>query len=637
MPMSQSIQMLKATERLPSPQGVALEVVRLCQSEDLDLSAIARVVQSDPALVGKILKATNVSLGGARRSITTINDALMVLGLMPVRNLVLAFSLINDYQRGDCKTFDHQVFWQKSFMFALAAQLIGGKIQLQHPDELFVCGLLAEIGQLSLATVYPAQYSELLLALTDVSDRLMRRAHEQRVLALDHVEVTLFLLESWGVSQTAFETVLHYLEQDPDALLLTSAESEVVVDAKKMTRQLVLSVASALVDVLIQDDPKLRANTTDLLFLAAKIGIENDGLQALLSELRSAWHDWRALLKISGKPLNEGELLSSKSAASPFTEKLSSLRCLVVDDDTTMLVVLKKTLQHAGHHVITANNGVTGLELLLTERPEVVITDWVMPVMDGVQLVKSIRETEFGKHAYVLLLTSFEQEERLIEAFDAGVDDYIRKPFIPRVLLARLRAAERFIQLQRAFSQELQEIRRFASELAINNRKLQQAALTDSLTNLPNRRYGMERLEQEIALAKRRSACVSVVVADVDYFKMVNDHYGHDVGDVVLKFIADVFTSKSRLQDVICRMGGEEFLIICPDTNVQDALNVAERLRAAISVTPFIHDKYKIQVTLSFGVAALQNYEQMSQLLLKQADQAMYRAKNLGRNRVVQS
>jgi GGDEF domain-containing protein len=158
----------------------------------------------------------------------------------------------------------------------------------------------------------------------------------------------------------------------------------------------------------------------------------------------------------------------------------------------------------------------------------------MMPQMDGIELTRALRQTKIGRSIYVLILTGLEDEEKLVEAFEAGVDDFMNKPLKARVLAARLRAGQRVVQLQQEIERDREEIRKFAAELAVTNRRLQ-VALTDALTGFPNRRYAMERISQEWSAGNRTKRPLACMVVDVDAFKIINDTYGHDVGDGVEK------------------------------------------------------------------------------------------------------
>ena len=230
---------------------------------------------------------------------------------------------------------------------------------------------------------------------------------------------------------------------------------------------------------------------------------------------------------------------------------------------------------------------------------------------------------------------AIEDDGALVDAFEAGADDFMSKPLRPKVLAARLRAGQRVIKLQQAIERDREEIRRFAAELAVTNSKLQQVALTDFLTGFPNRRYGMGRLQQEWAASERNGHPLACMVADVDLFKQVNDAHGHDAGDVVLKRVAAALRESVRTEDVICRVGGDEFLIICPDSDLASALIVAERVRVAVSRMEIVAGNATIHSSLSIGVAQRDGSMAELDALIKRADEGAYMAKARGRNRVM--
>ena len=200
-----------------------------------------------------------------------------------------------------------------------------------------------------------------------------------------------------------------------------------------------------------------------------------------------------------------------------------SLTVLVVEDDRSTLLLVEHVLKSVGHKVHTAQDGRSGLALAMSIRPQIIISDWIMPGLDGVSFCKALRQTEEGQQMYFIILSALEQDDQLVEAFESGVDDYVTKPFTARVFAARLRAGHRVVKLQEDARRDSENLRRFAAELAVANRRLQQAALTDPLTGLPNRRYGMERLEQEWAASTRTRRPLTCMVIDVDQFKQVND------------------------------------------------------------------------------------------------------------------
>jgi diguanylate cyclase (GGDEF)-like protein len=310
------------------------------------------------------------------------------------------------------------------------------------------------------------------------------------------------------------------------------------------------------------------------------------------------------------------------------------LTVVVVDDDPIELKLLVRHLTTLGHDVHTAVNGREALEYILNLCPQLIITDWKMPEMDGMALCRALRQTKVGRQLYILMLTGSEEDDSQIEAFDAGADDYIVKPFRPKILAARVRACARVYRLQQEIEREQAELQRCMSELGVANRKLQQAALTDPLTGIHNRRYAMERLDQEWAASARSGDPLSCLVIDIDFFKRVNDSYGHDVGDLVLKETAATLRASLRLSDVICRIGGEEFVVFGPAMDLETARLCGERLRAQAQSSTIEAPCATIRVTLSIGVAERSASMDGPADLLKAADQAVYVAKQEGRNRV---
>ncbi|MEI7843856.1 MAG: diguanylate cyclase, partial [Gallionellaceae bacterium] len=217
-----------------------------------------------------------------------------------------------------------------------------------------------------------------------------------------------------------------------------------------------------------------------------------------------------------------------------------------------------------------------------------------------------------------------------------GADDYILKPITPKMFLARLRAGQRVVKLQEELEADRDQLTKYSTELTSANERLQQQALTDALTALPNRRFAMERMAQEWALTLRGGRTLSCLMVDIDYFKRINDNYGHQVGDEALRLIADTLRAAARTQDLVCRYGGEEFVVICPDTKLPDAFKCAERLRLSVEAKKLkLQDGTELKMTISIGVAEKSNELVSVEKLLVQADNNLYAAKAAGRNRSV--
>jgi diguanylate cyclase (GGDEF)-like protein len=272
--------------------------------------------------------------------------------------------------------------------------------------------------------------------------------------------------------------------------------------------------------------------------------------------------------------------------------------------------------------------------MTLEVQPQLMIVDWIMPEMDGLAMTRALRQTKIGRSIYVLVLTSVEDDEGMIEAFDAGIDGFMSKPLRSRVLAARMRAGQRVVRLQQEVERDREEIRRFATELALTNSRLQEAAMTDFLTGFPNRRYAMERIEQEWAAATRSDRPLSCLVIDLDEFKRINDAHGHDVGDVVLRQTSVALKRGLRAHDVVSRTGGDEFLVICPDTTLTAAMACAERVRKSVASAKVVAGNIELHPSISIGIAVRDDSMETADALIKCADRSLYLAKERGRNRI---
>jgi diguanylate cyclase (GGDEF)-like protein len=377
------------------------------------------------------------------------------------------------------------------------------------------------------------------------------------------------------------------------------------------------------------------------MLLSTKVGIETDALIEIGDIVIKGLNEWGGLLNIAVpaippfKQLLESASISHEltgiGALHGSTSTSFKLRILLVEDDRSMKLLYKNLLEKAGHEVTTADNGRAALDLVQKNPPQLIITDWMMPEMDGIKLSGEIRKNKDWDQIYIIIVTSQEGTDRLVEAFEAGVDDYISKPINPKVLGARLRAAQRIIQMQLAHEEDHLQLRRFADELALSNQRLQELAMTDSLTGLPNRRYGIDRLEQEWANATRTGQPVYCMMVDVDRFKLINDTYGHHLGDEALKMVAASLRHAARKEDVVCRLGGEEFLVICSNTNDEAGFQYAERLRQQVASQPLQIQGKTIHVTVSIGLASNAKHKNVESMM-HIADERLYAAKAAGRN-----
>ena len=315
---------------------------------------------------------------------------------------------------------------------------------------------------------------------------------------------------------------------------------------------------------------------------------------------------------------------------------------LVVDDDSDLVCLLSRQLTEAGYNVRPAGTGAEAFGIMLNDGPRIVIADWIMPGMDGIELCRRIRRHEGVAFAYIVLVTATQTSDaQLEEAFRAGADDFLLKPINPAELLARLQAAERICRLHEELDLRTRDacsanarLSVAYEQLAIANEKLHEVAITDELTGLPNRRQIIDRLKQEWKASTRRDTPLSCVIIDIDHFKAVNDTYGHPAGDTVLRAAAKALQASARGDEGIGRLGGEEFLLICPQTVASQAAVAAERLRRTIDDMQIHIDDTSIHVTISLGAADRAATTKDIEALLSRADAALYAAKNAGRNAV---
>jgi len=619
---------LKATGELPSPKGSALAIIRLTQKEGTSLADLAHAVKADPAFVGRLIKSANSARISPTRPIVSIQDALALLGLPAVRSLALAFSLVSDYRSGRCRNFDYQRFWSHSVVCAVALQSLTLRTGAAPVEEAFSVGLLARVGSLAMATMFPDQYSALLAQLQGANGTRLSEL-ERHAFVMTHSELTTAMLLDWGLPKVYAESTLYH--EFPD-------QAPFAEGSRRHTLVWSLTLAQGIADACLAPESERRSIMPRLFILASKLSLGADALNQLCNQVVLDWQEWGSLLGLPTEALPPFEQLSEVKRLGGEIGTAAAehppLRVLVVDDDPAIRTVLRTLLTKAGHEVFEAANGQQGLEMAVEVGPQLMILDWLMPEMDGLEVTRALRQTKVGRSIYILVLTSLEDDEDLIHAFEAGIDDFMSKPLRSRVLSARLRAGQRVVQLQEEIERDREEIRRFATELALTNSRLQEAAMTDFLTGFPNRRYAMERMEQEWAAAIRANRPLSCLVIDLDEFKRINDAHGHDVGDVVLRQTSTALKRGLRAHDVICRTGGDEFLVICPDTTLQAAIACAERVRKSVASATVVAGNIELHPSISIGVAVREDGMEVVDALIKCADRSLYLAKERGRNRI---
>jgi two-component system, cell cycle response regulator len=300
------------------------------------------------------------------------------------------------------------------------------------------------------------------------------------------------------------------------------------------------------------------------------------------------------------------------------------LQLLLVEDEPTQLLLTQRMLRRGGYDVETASDGAEALEKLATGRFQFLVTDWEMPTMDGPTLCRKVRATPLPGYLYILLLTGQISTNSVVIGLEAGADDYVRKPADEAELLARLAAGRRIVQLEKS--------------LRDANTQIQTLSITDTQVGTYNRHYLTEQLLHEVGKARSQSQPLAAILADLDYFKTINDKYGHQGGDEVLKHFVNLARGAIRdNRDWLARYGGEEFVVVLPDTNLAQAAVVAENIRCLCAESVMPSRSGDVKFTVSFGVATLDDEGApgaAAEALLRQADAALYCSKREGRNRV---
>jgi diguanylate cyclase (GGDEF)-like protein len=294
---------------------------------------------------------------------------------------------------------------------------------------------------------------------------------------------------------------------------------------------------------------------------------------------------------------------------------------LVVDDSPVYRKLVEQLLTMEPYSLLFATNGGEALELFHEHSPCMVVTDWMMPDLSGLELCQRIREDRTRPYTYLILMTSKKEKGSVVKGLQAGADDYLTKPFDPAEMLARMAVGRRIIDLNR--------------ELAAKSLKLEEAARTDPLTGLPNRRAIEEWALRQLRGAARHGFSLWVVVGDIDNFKMINDTFGHDAGDIVLQTFAAVLRKNTRSSDICGRLGGDEFLAVITHAEAAGVEATVERFREQFAALSFPLQGQSVSVTASFGLAGFSgNGLQDFTVLVRKADEMLYEAKRAGKNLV---
>lgn len=291
------------------------------------------------------------------------------------------------------------------------------------------------------------------------------------------------------------------------------------------------------------------------------------------------------------------------------------MKILIAEDDPIFKAILENNLKKWGYQVVSTSDGGRAWDIInQPDCPNIIVSDWMMPEMDGLELCRKVRAQGASRYVYFIILTAKGEQEDILQGLEAGADDFLTKPIDYVELKYRIRIGERIINLEK---------------------KVLELARTDSLTGTLNRRAFMEKLDEELERAARKKIPLSLLMTDIDHFKRVNDQYGHIAGDQVLKQFVSLMAQIIRPYDFIGRYGGEEFILCLPDCSINQGRDIAERMRSKIETTPMqiSQNRPPIHITSSFGISSFNSTdEHNAESLIKKADDALYAAKKDGRN-----
>ncbi|MGH8671231.1 MAG: HDOD domain-containing protein, partial [Burkholderiales bacterium] len=613
-PQKSRFEQLKASGKLPSPGGVAMKILRMAQDSDVQLTEVAKTIQADPALLGRILQLANAASNGPRRPATTALDALSLLGLSAVWQLALGLSVVSGHSSGRCERFDYQRFWSRSLATAVALKLLCRHQRVLGPEEGFSCGLLSRVGCIALATLHPKDYGNLVEVTTDKSgDDVLQL--ERDCFGTDHNELSAALLEDWGMPKVFADAALYH-ERPNQAKVTNNPRTHMLA--------YLLHIASFWGAICSSEQEPSESDVRKLFSMARKAGLDDSTLTGMNEELIKEWKDW---VKIVDVPTPSTDWLEEQLATNVSGNRVASVAksegpavLVITDNDAKPFSDL---LAQIGHRVSAASDVKSGLQILVETDPELIFLDWGMA--DRQEFMAALRGAKNGADKYVVAMVNAQMQQD-----DAGLDadDMVSTPLDDKVFRARVRIAQRILQLRAEVRRGMEQTYRYIKDLATANRQWEEASLSDALTGLPNRHYALDRLRQEWALAVRNDRPLCCMLINVDHARRFNDSYGPKVWENIVQNVAHALQRAKQPHEVLCRLSDEKFLVIHPDCPPLGTLEAnAERLRRAVEQTPIKSSVLTLGATVSIGVAVRSKSSGSIQALLEQAERAVIEAR----------
>jgi diguanylate cyclase (GGDEF) domain len=600
----------------PSPSQSTLALMELLQKENASLDEAARLIRLDPILVAKTIKLANSPIYRPTRPIVSLDEALMRIGLQVVVRMALGLALING-KFSSTPGFDLNHFWLASLLRAIAMQALAKEMGNWPAGEIFIFGLLSEIGSLMMVCTAPEKST---IFSNEVLSFAEQKILEKNEFGFSRHDLTAALMRQWRLPETMIMAIEncnsgadfdleHASNSAPDRL---QTLIHILGAGRSITKWAMSPASERSLEVLQENIQSWWMNTPHFV--------------AMIHHVLSEWADIAEIFELPQSPPGLDNLESIRNTLMRSRDDQEDIRnkpLLLVDDQAGDRALLQRTLEPAGYQTLQASSADEAFTVIYKNSPRIILLDWVMPEINGLDLCRRLRR-EFGPRLYIIILTAHYNQSYAVEALEAGANDYLSKPISRSVLLAKLVVAQQIVEF-------ISSLESNCEKLIHQNNSLQSMAMKDALTGLANRRGADEFLNQHWSNALRSQSILSCIMIDIDYFKQINDQYGHDQGDLVLEALGKLLLETSRIGDLTARVGGEEFMIICLQCQLADAAALAERIRnKAMSLS----DKLP-PITISAGVAELSENMSNRETLLRAADQALLAAKRKGRNQVV--
>lgn len=618
-----------AADKLPSPSGVALALMQLWDDDNTTVEQLTRLIQTDPALCGRLLKLANSAAMGTTRRVAAIPEAIVRVGMRTVGQIAVTFSLIENASDGHCEAFDYPRFWSHCLLMAVLGRALAQATAVTAPDDMFACALLARIGKLAFATIYPLEYAEVLRAPGDLCEQ------EREYFGFDHNELSLELMRDYGVPEALAEPARHH-EAPAAGGFAQSSRSRRIAE--------VLHLAHLLAERALSGETSGLGTRRELQDTADRLELSTERLGLLFDAAIVDWRDWSQMLELPAVFDGDYEAIRSDEAGAGAADGVDAydadpdggapqFRAALLGDSEPIRRIAA-LLEQSEFVTRLCPDQTTALHAAVTLRPQLLVVDACGAALDADHFCRLVRSTEWGASTYVNVVVPEGQAVDHTALFHAGADAVVCGSVTHAEFQARLQAIQRYLGLQVAWQRDRAQLKRTANELAISHYKVEQLSLTDQLTHLPNRRAAMLALEQAWSLSERTGSPMALVMIDMDHFKAINDRHGHGLGDEVLRATARIMAESVRKEESICRFGGEEFLLVSPVHELKPMIVAAERLRRQVAALELEHQSQRIRPTISMGVVQRDAADADINALLSAADKAMYVAKQAGRNTI---